>query len=91
VEEADANSDEKNISLVNSGIYCVRKSFLSSSLKKISPDNAQGEFYLTDIIGVGYSMGKHIGVLVGSNPEEISGVNTSADLTAVELLMEAYR
>ena len=91
VEEADANNDEKNISLVNSGIYCVRKTFLSSSLKKISPDNAQGEFYLTDIIGVGYSMGKHIGVLVGSNPEEISGVNTSADLAAVELLMDTYR
>jgi len=36
-------------------------------------------------------MGKHIGVLVGSNPEEISGVNTSADLRAVEILMNTYR
>ncbi len=91
VEEADATRDEKSISIVNSGIYCVSKAFLSASLQKITPDNAQGEFYLTDIIGVGYSMGKHIGVLVGSNPEEISGVNTLGDLKAVEVLMDTHR
>jgi UDP-N-acetylglucosamine diphosphorylase/glucosamine-1-phosphate N-acetyltransferase len=91
VEEADATSDEKSILLVNSGIYCVTKAFLSASLQKISPDNAQGEFYLTDIIGIGYSMGKHIGVLVGTNPKEISGVNTAADLAAVEALIHTRR
>lgn len=91
VEEADATQDEKSISTVNSGIYCVTKDFLSASLKKISPDNAQREFYLTDIIGVGYSMGKHIGVLVGSSPEETTGVNTLADLNAVEALMGTCR
>ena len=89
VEEADATADEKNISIVNSGIYCVSKTFLSASLQKITPDNAQGEFYLTDIIGLGYAMGKHIGVLVGSNPEEVSGINTPADLRAVETRMAA--
>lgn len=89
VEEADATDDEKNISIVNSGIYCVSKAFLSESLQKITPDNSQGEFYLTDIIGVGYAMGKQIGVLLGPNPEEVSGVNTAADLKAVETLMNA--
>jgi len=89
VEEADATADEKNISTVNSGIYCVSKAFLSASLQKITPDNAQGELYLTDIIGLGYSLGKHIGVLVGSNPEEVSGINTPADLKVVETLMAA--
>jgi UDP-N-acetylglucosamine pyrophosphorylase len=88
VEEADATEDEKKISIVNSGIYCVSKAFLSASLQKITPNNAQGELYLTDIIGVGYAMGKHIGVLVGSNPEEVTGVNTVDDLKAVEALME---
>jgi len=91
VEEADATDDEKAISLINSGIYCVSKAFLSASLKKITPDNAQGELYLTDIIGVGYAMGKHIGVLVGSNPEEVSGINTPADLKGVEALMDGHR
>jgi UDP-N-acetylglucosamine diphosphorylase/glucosamine-1-phosphate N-acetyltransferase len=89
VEEADATEDEKKISIVNSGIYCVSKVFLSASLQMITPDNAQGELYLTDIIGVGYAMGKRIGVLVGSNPEEVTGVNTVADLEAVETLMDA--
>ncbi len=89
VEEADASASEKKISIVNSGIYCVSKTFLGASLQQIKPDNAQGEFYLTDIIGVGYAMGKHIGVLVGSNPVEVSGVNTAADLKAVETLMGA--
>jgi UDP-N-acetylglucosamine diphosphorylase/glucosamine-1-phosphate N-acetyltransferase len=89
VEEADATAVEKKISIVNSGIYCVTKDFLSASLQKITPDNAQGELYLTDIIGVGYSMGKHMGVLVGSHPEEVQGINTTADLAAVETLMES--
>jgi UDP-N-acetylglucosamine diphosphorylase/glucosamine-1-phosphate N-acetyltransferase len=89
VEEADATAEERSISIVNSGIYCVTKTFLSTSLQKITPDNAQGELYLTDIIEVGYSMGKHIGVLVGSHPEEVFGINTIADLAAVEALMES--
>ncbi len=91
VEQADATDDEKAISIINSGIYCVSKAFLSASLKKITPDNAQGEFYLTDIIGVGYDMDKNIGVYVGMDPEEVSGVNTLADLEAVEALMAAGR
>jgi UDP-N-acetylglucosamine diphosphorylase/glucosamine-1-phosphate N-acetyltransferase len=89
VEEADATDDEKMISIVNSGIYCVSKDFLTASLQEIRPDNVQGEFYLTDIIQVGHAMGKHIGVLVGPNPEEVSGVNSIADLQAVEALMDA--
>jgi UDP-N-acetylglucosamine diphosphorylase/glucosamine-1-phosphate N-acetyltransferase len=91
VEQADATENEKAISIINSGIYCVSKAFLSESLQKITPDNAQGEFYLTDIIGVGYGMGKTIGVFVGLNAEEVSGVNTLADLKAVEALMAAGR
>ena len=90
VEEADATEDEKKITIVNSGIYCVSKPFLSASLQRITTDNVQGELYLTDIIGVGYAMGKHIGVLVGSDPEEVTGVNTLEDLKAVEALMQAH-
>jgi len=89
VEEADATDAEKKILLINSGIYCVSRAFLWASLKEIKPDNAQGEFYLTDIIEVGYSWGRPIGVLVGKNPQEVSGVNTVADLKAVETLMSA--
>ena len=54
VEEADATAAEKEVKLINSGIYCVNRAFLDESLAQITPDNAQGEFYLTDIIGIGY-------------------------------------
>lgn len=87
VEEADASDAEKSISLINSGIYCVSKEFLTEALNKITPDNAQGEFYLTDIIEVGYAWKKRLGVVVGEDPEEISGVNTIDDLNRVERIM----
>jgi len=87
VEEADADEAEKAISLINSGIYCVSRPFLAASIMELRPDNAQGELYLTDIIAVGYRWGKQIGVMVGSDPDEVSGVNTVDHLKAVETLM----
>ena len=84
VEEADANADEKDVKLINSGIYCVNKRFLEVSLARITPDNAQGEFYLTDIIGIGYDSGNSIGVMVGGDALEVSGVNSIDDLKFVE-------
>jgi len=89
VEEADADEVEKAICLINSGIYCVSRPFLAASLMKLTPDNAQGELYLTDIIEVGYRWGKHIGVLVGPDPDEVTGVNTIEHLKGVETLMVA--
>jgi bifunctional N-acetylglucosamine-1-phosphate-uridyltransferase/glucosamine-1-phosphate-acetyltransferase GlmU-like protein len=90
VEEADAGDAEKAITLINSGIYCVSRPFLAASLMELTPDNAQGELYLTDIIEVGYRWGKHIGVLVGPDPDEVSGVNTIDHLKTVEKLMAAH-
>jgi UDP-N-acetylglucosamine diphosphorylase/glucosamine-1-phosphate N-acetyltransferase len=89
VEEADADDVEKAIALINSGIYCVSRPFLAASLMQLKPNNAQGELYLTDIIEVGYGWGKQIGVLVGPDPDEVSGVNTVEHLQAVERLMAA--
>jgi bifunctional N-acetylglucosamine-1-phosphate-uridyltransferase/glucosamine-1-phosphate-acetyltransferase GlmU-like protein len=89
VEEADADAVEKDIALINSGIYCVSRSFLAASLMELTPDNAQGELYLTDIIEVGYRWGKRIGVLVGPDSDEVTGVNTIEHLKAVEALMAA--
>ena len=84
VEEADANLDEKKVKLINSGIYCVNRRFLDASLARITPDNAQGELYLTDIIGIGYADGLKIGVMVGTDDLEVSGVNSIEDLKFVE-------
>lgn len=87
VEEKDASPLEKKVKLINSGIYCVERQFLQKALGRISPDNAQQEFYLTDIIEIGYRQGANIGVLVSENTDEISGINTLQDLEAVERIM----
>lgn len=86
VEEADATESEKVINLINTGIYCVDRTFLAEALTAITPDNAQGEFYLTDIIEIGYQNKKSMGVLIGESPTEVAGVNTVDDLKAVEIL-----
>jgi bifunctional UDP-N-acetylglucosamine pyrophosphorylase/glucosamine-1-phosphate N-acetyltransferase/UDP-N-acetylglucosamine pyrophosphorylase len=87
VEEKDASAEEKRIKLVNAGIYCVDKSFLKSALGKITPDNAQNELYLTDIIEIGYRSGENIGVLVSNDVDEVAGINTVQDLQFVEKRM----
>ena len=52
VEEADASAEEKAIKTINSGIYCVERAFLDRALKRLTPENAQKELYLTDIISI---------------------------------------
>jgi UDP-N-acetylglucosamine diphosphorylase/glucosamine-1-phosphate N-acetyltransferase len=84
VEEADATADQKQIKTINSGIYCVKKSFMQYSLNKIKDDNAQGEFYLTDIVKIGYKENKRVGAIIGEDREEILGVNSIQDLMVVE-------
>ncbi len=89
VEEADATEAQKKIKTINAGIYCVKKTFLTDALQKIKSDNAQGEFYLTDIIGIGHKEGRCIGVMIGSTPDEVIGINTPHDLMAVETVMRS--
>ena len=87
IEEADASAGQRAIRLINTGIYCVTRQFLSEALPNVTPDNAQGEFYLTDIIRIGYESGRDIGVSYGAASQEILGVNTPEDLARVEALM----
>ena len=87
VEEADATEEQKKIKTINTGIYCVKKEFLFDSLQKIKSDNLQGEFYLTDIVEIGYKEGKTVGVVVGKDFEEFLGVNNHQDLVVAENIM----
>ena len=57
VEEADATEEEKAIDEVNTSIYCFRRSILAPTLRRLSPANAQGEYYLTDAVAVLSSAG----------------------------------
>ena len=89
VEEADATEVQKDISVINSGIYCASRSFLADMLPKLQSDNAQRELYLTDIIGIGYGAGRKIGMLTAGDYNEILGVNTAKELGIVANLMSA--
>ena len=91
VEEADATDDQKRIRLINAGIYCATRSFLAEVLPRLKADNAQREFYLTDITGIGHAEAKHIGVMTADEFHEILGVNTAEELRTVEGLMTAQR
>jgi UDP-N-acetylglucosamine diphosphorylase/glucosamine-1-phosphate N-acetyltransferase len=90
IEEADANAEQKLIKLINSGIYCIDKAFLSEALPKIRADNAQEELYLTDIMSIGYQEKRKMGVVVGTNCLQIIGINTCEDLATVDAIMKSH-
>ena len=90
VEERDATPRQKTVREVNSGVYCLQASFLFAALPRIGRYNAQGEQYLTDVVGLAAADGLPVAHLV-AEPEEILGVNTPADLAHLETLLRQRR
>lgn len=84
VEDADATEDERAVTEVNTSIYCFRRSLLAPSLRRLSPANAQGEYYLTDVVGVLYEAGYRVQSLAVADPMEAAGVNDRAQLAVAE-------
>jgi bifunctional UDP-N-acetylglucosamine pyrophosphorylase/glucosamine-1-phosphate N-acetyltransferase len=84
VEQADATEEEAAVDEVNTSIYVFRRSVIAPALRRITPDNAQGEYYLTDIIGVLHDAGYPIISQVVEDPMEISGVNDRVQLAVAE-------
>ena len=85
VEYKDASDSQKNIHELNSGIYCFGSGWLFDQLKKLSPENAQGEYYLTDVIKMALERNENVGA-VALSPEESVGVTTQEDLKTLENL-----
>ena len=84
VEARDATPAELAIDEVNSSIYAFEEAALRRCLSRLRPDNAQGELYLTDVIGLLVAEGCGVAALVADDPEETSGVNTPVELAQVE-------
>ncbi len=80
VEEKDANPDERKIREVNPGFYCFDARSLLEALKHLNTDNAQGEYYLTDVPALAIKNGARVGTLTLSTVEELMGINTRAEL-----------
>lgn len=90
VEERDATPGQKALREVNSGVYGLQASFLFAALPRVGRCNAQGEQYLTDVVGLAAADGRPIAD-VATEPEEILGVNTPADLARLETLLRNRR
>ena len=84
VEETDATDEERQIHEVNTSIYCFRRSILAPTLRRLSPANSQGEYYLTDALSVLSNAGYTVRSLVLGDPMEAAGVNDRAQLAVAE-------
>jgi bifunctional UDP-N-acetylglucosamine pyrophosphorylase/glucosamine-1-phosphate N-acetyltransferase len=84
VEHRDCNPLEISIDEINAGIYAFEASHLVPAVKRLSTANAQHEYYLTDVLGAFVDDGLHVGVLLHSDPHEVLGINTRADLADSE-------
>lgn len=85
IEEKDATPEERKIDEINSGIYVFRCKELFGALHHISPENAQHEYYLTDVLGFFAHHGMRVSAVLAKHFDEIRGVNT------VDQLIEAER
>ena len=88
VEEKDADALQKKIKEINSGIYCFDIEELLRALKKVNNDNAQGEYYLTDVIKIMNDEGLKTGAVIVEDNTEILGVN---DRSQLEFLTKVLR
>jgi len=91
VEEAEARSAEKKIKEINSGVYLFSAPKLFRSLSLVKPDNAKGEYYLTDAIHILRDNGERIAAHLAEEPEEVLGVNTPADLKIAQRILATRR
>ncbi len=87
VEEQDADTYEKAIGEINVGAYCFRAKELFSALLKIKPDNAKGEYYLTDIIEVLSKQKAKVENICTQDEQEAIGVNSRRDLSRANAII----
>lgn len=86
VEQKDATPEEAALTECNSGFYCFDAKALFEALKQVDSDNAQGEFYLTDVLAISRAAGRPVLAYKTDDPEQCLGVNSRrqlADATAV--------
>lgn len=90
VEQKDATADEQAIQEINSGIYCVDNALLHKYLPNLSNDNAQREYYLTDIVKMAVADGIEIAAIEPAEDFEIEGVNDRQQLASLERRWQAH-
>jgi len=87
IEEKDAGPEQKAVNEVNTGTYCFDKKKLFDALKKVGSDNKQGEYYLTDVIGILNGRSEKVMASGTEEPGETMGVNTRVQLAEADKVM----
>ena len=87
VEEKDATAQQKLIKEVNAGIYCLNWAKIKPVFSQLTSDNAQGEYYLTDIISWGKTQNMNVNAFVLENSDEIYGINSRQNLATATKIM----
>ena len=91
VEHKDANDTQRQIKEINTGIYCVSNAKLHQWLPKLSNKNAQGEYYLTDIVAMAIADGLEVASVEPELAFEVEGVNDRIQLAALEREFQSYQ
>ena len=87
VEEKDATAEQKSIKEINAGIYCLNWAKVKNSFSQLKTNNAQGEYYLTDIIQWGNENGLNVNAHILERNEEIYGINSKLNLAEATKIM----
>ncbi|KMK74485.1 bifunctional UDP-N-acetylglucosamine diphosphorylase/glucosamine-1-phosphate N-acetyltransferase GlmU [Alkalihalobacillus pseudalcaliphilus] len=89
VEHKDATEEERSVKEINTGTYCFDNQTLFNALKKVGNENAQGEYYLPDVIEIVQSEGGMVGAYQASSMDETLGINDRVALSQAESIMKA--
>lgn len=87
VEQRDATDEEREIREINAGIYCFDTKKLFAALKDVRNNNAQGEYYLTDVPALLKASGEDVSIFQHGDTQEIEGVNNRVQLADIERLL----
>ena len=87
VEEKDATPEQKAVKEVNAGIYCLNWGKIKSAFGQLKSNNAQGEYYLTDIISWGKAQNLNVNAYILQNSDEIYGINSRLNLAQAAKMM----
>jgi bifunctional UDP-N-acetylglucosamine pyrophosphorylase / glucosamine-1-phosphate N-acetyltransferase len=87
VEEKDATDNERKIQEINAGIYLVEAKFLASALARLRNDNAQKEYYLTDLVAFAIADGHEVGTVIAKDSAEVLGVNNRRELAHLDAIV----
>jgi bifunctional UDP-N-acetylglucosamine pyrophosphorylase/glucosamine-1-phosphate N-acetyltransferase len=91
VEHKDASRAERAIHEINSGIYAFELAALFENLRRIGSANAQGEYYLPDLVGIVQGQGQIVEAMPATDPREVLGVNSRQELAEISALLRTRR